>query len=103
MIPQSTPVADRSPPSQVGIAWTVLTTVLFVFPPETPVTPDNMNYCIAAFGVMLLIAGATWFADGRKHYTGPQIDVDGLLNGKVEGMEPVPTTKDAAPETVEKA
>lgn len=87
----------------VGIAWTILTTVLFVFPPETPVTPDNMNYCIAAFGVMLLIAGATWFADGRKHYTGPQIDVDGLLNGKVEGMEPVTTTKETAPENVEKA
>ncbi|CAJ2504659.1 Uu.00g120530.m01.CDS01 [Anthostomella pinea] len=68
----------------VGIAWAILTTVLFVFPPELPVTPDNMNYCIAAFGVILFIAGMTWIFDGRKHYTGPHVE---LLNGKVEGME----------------
>ena len=43
----------------VGIAWTILTTVLFVFPPETPVTSNNMNYAVAAFGVILLIAGGT--------------------------------------------
>ncbi|KAI0137522.1 amino acid permease [Xylariales sp. AK1849] len=72
----------------VGIAWTILTTVLFVFPPELPVDSQNMNYCIVAFGVILLIAGLTWIFDGRKHYVGPQLDVDGMLNGKVEGMEP---------------
>ncbi|KAK8039004.1 amino acid/polyamine transporter I [Apiospora rasikravindrae] len=86
----------------VGIAWAILTTVLFVFPPETPVTPDNMNYAIAAFGVMLLIAVTTWFVDGRKHYVGPQVDVDGLLNGKVEGMEPVRTHESYPDPTVEK-
>ncbi|KAK8094316.1 amino acid/polyamine transporter I [Apiospora hydei] len=86
----------------VGIAWAILTTVLFVFPPETPVTPDNMNYAIAAFGVMLLIAVTTWFVDGRKHYVGPQVDVDGLLNGKVEGMEPVQTRESYPDPTVEK-
>jgi len=73
----------------VGILWSVLTTVLFVFPPEIPVTANNMNYCIVAFGVMLLIAGGTWVFDGRKHYTGPQLDVQGLIDGRVEGMEPV--------------
>jgi hypothetical protein len=73
----------------VGIAWTVLTTVLFVFPPELPVTPDNMNYCIVAFGVILLIAGGTWVFDGRKNYKGPRIDVDGMLNGAVEGLSPL--------------
>ncbi|KHN94010.1 Amino acid/polyamine transporter I [Metarhizium album ARSEF 1941] len=73
----------------VGILWTALTTVLFVFPPAIPVTASNMNYCIVAFGVMLLIAGGTWVLDGRKHYRGPQLDVQGLIDGKaVEGMEP---------------
>lgn len=76
--------------------------MLFVFPPETPVTPDNMNYAVAAFGVMLLIAGTTWFADGRKHYVGPQVDAEGLLNGKVEGMEPVQTRESYPDPTVEK-
>ncbi|KAI0163117.1 GABA permease gaba [Pestalotiopsis sp. NC0098] len=73
----------------VGICWSLLTTVLFVFPPETPVDSENMNYCVAAFGVILVIAGSTWIFDGRKHYTGPVMDVQGMLNGKVEGMEPV--------------
>lgn len=82
----------------MGIAWTILTTVLFVFPPELPVTPDNMNYCIVAFGVILLIAGLTWIFDGRKHYRGPNVDVDALLHGKVEGLEPVITAQSALPE-----
>jgi choline transport protein len=47
-----------------------------------------MNYCIVAFGVILLIAGLTWIFDGRKHYTGPILDVEGLIQGKVEGMDP---------------
>jgi len=48
-----------------------------------------MNYCIVAFGVILLISGATWLIDGRKHYKGPTLDVDGMLHGKVEGMDPL--------------
>jgi hypothetical protein len=71
--------------SQVGIAWTLITTVLFVFPPELPVTGENMNYCVVAFGVMVLIAAFQWIFDGRKNYTGPQIDVDMLVPGPVEG------------------
>ncbi|GJN86623.1 hypothetical protein PLIIFM63780_010204 [Purpureocillium lilacinum] len=73
----------------VGILWTILTTVLFVFPPEIPVTPNNMNYCIVAFGVILLIAGLTWIFDGRKNYEGPKVDVQALMSGKVEAMDPV--------------
>lgn len=66
-----------------------MTTVLFVFPPEIPTTPSNMNYCVVAFGVMLLIAGGTWILDGRKHYTGPHLNIQDLIDGHVEGMEPV--------------
>lgn len=63
----------------VGIAWSILTTVLFVFPPELPVTPLNMNYCIGAFVVILIISGVTWVVEGRKNYHGPSM----------EGMEAV--------------
>ncbi|KPM44207.1 hypothetical protein AK830_g2371 [Neonectria ditissima] len=65
----------------VGIAWAILTTVLFVFPPELPVSSSSMNYCVAAFGVILLIAGSTWVFDGRKNYKGPRLevcDIDGV-------------------------
>lgn len=48
-----------------------------------------MNYCIVAFGVMLLIAGATWVFDGRKHYEGPHLDLQALMDGNLEAMEPV--------------
>ncbi|KAI0008356.1 amino acid/polyamine transporter I [Xylariaceae sp. FL0662B] len=71
----------------ITVAWSILMTVLFVFPPETPATSDNMNYCVVAFGVILLIAVTTWIFDGRKHYTGPHVDVEGLIQGNVKGME----------------
>ncbi|KAI1775926.1 amino acid transporter [Hypoxylon cercidicola] len=74
----------------VGIFWTILTTVLFVFPPELPVTSENMNYCIVAFGVILLIAVVTWIFDGRKNYTGPHVDVEGLEKGQIVGVEGIP-------------
>ncbi|KAJ3467546.1 hypothetical protein MRS44_005110 [Fusarium solani] len=45
-------------------------------PPELPVTPTNMNYCIAAFGIILLIAVVTWIVDGRKNYKGPLIEMN---------------------------
>jgi hypothetical protein len=35
---------------QTGLAFTLLTTVFFLFPPELPVTGSNMNYAIAVFG-----------------------------------------------------
>lgn len=48
-----------------------------------------MNYCIVAFGVMLLIAGGTWIVDGRKNYAGPYIEIEGLTNEQVAGLNPV--------------
>lgn len=59
-----------------GVAFTILTTVLFVFPPELPVTGNNMNYCIAAFAIVFIISLLTWIFDGRKNYRGPKIDID---------------------------
>ena len=58
----------------LGLAYIILTTVLFLFPPELPVTGSNMNYCIAAFGVVLIISVLQWIFDGRKNYTGPKVD-----------------------------
>lgn len=57
-----------------------------------------MNYCIVAFGVILLIAVVTWIFDGRKNYTGPHVDVEGL-EGKVEGVEAVLEPSDSSDKT----
>lgn len=59
---------------QIGIAYAILTTVLFVFPPELPVTGSNMNYCIVAFAIVIIISVIQWFIDGRKNFHGPYID-----------------------------
>ena len=60
----------------LGIAYVILTTVLFVFPPELPVSGSSMNYCIVAFGIVLIISMIQWFVDGRKNYTGPKVELD---------------------------
>ncbi|KAK5946143.1 hypothetical protein PMZ80_000283 [Knufia obscura] len=57
----------------IGLAYTVLTTVLFVFPPFLPVSGSSMNYCIVAFAVILLVSTVQWFADGRKNFEGPRV------------------------------
>ena len=64
----------------------MVTTVLFVFPPELPVTPSNMNYCVVVFGIILIISTVQWIVDGRKNYKGPRIDAAALQNGEVIGM-----------------
>lgn len=50
-----------------------------------------MNYCVVAFGVILLIAVVTWIFDGRKNYKGPHIDVEGLKKEEVEGVKAAST------------
>lgn len=71
---------------QVGVLYTILTTILFVFPPVLPVTGNNMNYCIVAFAIILVISLIQWFVDGRKNYTGPKLDMDAMMSGEVEGL-----------------
>lgn len=58
-----------------------MTTVLFVFPPATPVTGTSMNYAIVAFAIVLIVSAIQWVVDGRKNYRGPHVDIDGLAIG----------------------
>ncbi|GAA5848890.1 hypothetical protein JCM8547_006381 [Rhodosporidiobolus lusitaniae] len=62
----------------VALAFTALTTVFFVFPPELPVSGSSMNYAVAVFGIVMLLATGTWIFQGRKEFTGPR-DLGGLL------------------------
>ena len=45
-----------------------------------------MNYCVAAFGIILLISTIQWFVDGRKSYRGPQINMEAMRKGEAVGM-----------------
>ncbi|KAF2683583.1 amino acid permease [Lentithecium fluviatile CBS 122367] len=80
----------------LGIAYVLVTTVLFVFPPELPVTASNMNYCIVAFAIIIIISTIQWFVDGRKNFTGPRIDMEVLVavqTGSEQFREDEPDTK----------
>ncbi|KAK4701505.1 choline transport protein, partial [Phenoliferia sp. Uapishka_3] len=62
----------------VGLCFTALTTVFFLFPPELPVTGNNMNYAVVVFGIIALVATFTWIFQGKKHFQGPR-DLGALL------------------------
>ncbi|KAJ5204875.1 uncharacterized protein N7498_005754 [Penicillium cinerascens] len=57
------------------VAWALLTSVLFMWPTSSPVNPVNMNYCVAAFGVILVIAGSNWILTARKSYRPPALEL----------------------------
>jgi len=78
-----------------------LTTVLFVFPPVLPVTGNNMNYCIVAFAIVIIISISQWYVDGKKNYTGPKLDVDAMKNGEVVGLAPEPSNGDTVGDDLE--
>ena len=59
----------------IGLAYTIVTTVLFLFPPAIPVDGSSMNYCIVAFAIVIIISVIQWVFDGRKNYTGPRAEV----------------------------
>ena len=87
----------------IGVSYVIVTTVLFLFPPDLPVTGSNMStfsiiplsksspdnpqwlictdYCIVAFTIVLIISTVQWFVDGRKNFKGPRMDLDVLQRG----------------------
>ncbi|PCH02147.1 Amino acid/polyamine transporter I [Penicillium occitanis (nom. inval.)] len=73
----------------ISLIYIILTTVLFLFPPELPVTPESMNYCVVAFGIVLIISLFQWFIDGRKNFTGPRVSFDELSHGVTMGQAPL--------------
>lgn len=79
----------------IGLAFVVLTTVLFLFPPDLPVTGTNMNYTICAFAVVFIIAVIYWFTTAKKAYVGPTdmnlMDIhkgDGTGRVEMHGISP---------------
>ncbi|KAJ5110436.1 hypothetical protein N7532_000971 [Penicillium argentinense] len=52
----------------VSIVYCIITTIFFLFPGGPNPAPSDMNYAIAVFGVMLVIALAFWFIQGSRTY-----------------------------------
>jgi amino acid permease (GABA permease) len=57
-----------APIGWVAIIWVAFIVVLFMLPPAYPVTVNTFNYAPIAVGVVVLVAFASWFAGGRKHF-----------------------------------
>lgn len=55
------------------------------------ITDRFSDYCVAAFAIVFIISTITWFADGRKNYVGPRIEME-VLSGQVGGApeQPIP-------------
>jgi amino acid transporter len=52
----------------VSIIYCLITTIFFFFPGSPDPSPSDMNYAIAVFGIMIIIALFSWFVQGRKTY-----------------------------------
>lgn len=52
----------------ISLVYCVVTTVFFFFPPGPSPSAANMNWAIAVFGVMLVIALGFWMVQGRRTY-----------------------------------
>lgn len=84
------------PANVLGVVYVAVTTVLFVFPPELPVSGSSMNYCVVAFAVVLVISTVQWFIDGRKNYTGPVVEIDANVLVAAQTNEEVPPPDEMA-------
>ncbi|KAI2742485.1 hypothetical protein DTO013E5_3587 [Penicillium roqueforti] len=75
----------------ISLAYILLTTILFLFPPELPATGSNMNYCVAAFGIVFIISFIQWMVDGRKNFVGPRLEME-VFQGEVAAQpeQPIP-------------
>lgn len=52
----------------VSVIYCIITTIFFLFPEVPNPAPADMNWAIAVFGVMLVIAVGFWFLQGQRTY-----------------------------------
>ncbi|CAK4033118.1 Choline transport [Lecanosticta acicola] len=52
----------------INVFYCAVTAVFFFFPSSPDPLPSEMNYAIAVFGVMLVVAIGFWFTNGKRTY-----------------------------------
>lgn len=52
----------------VAAVYLTFASIFFFFPTALPVTGDNMNYAIVAFGIVTILGSVCWFGGGKKTY-----------------------------------
>ena len=63
------------PVTVVAIAYSVLGAFFSMWPAAVNPALETMNYCVLVFGGVLFFAALFWLAYGRKHYTGPILEI----------------------------
>lgn len=64
-----------APANYISVIYCSITTVFFFFPGSPDPSPADMNYAIAVFGVMLIVAVGFWFIKGKRTY----LQTDGAM------------------------
>ena len=59
----------------IALIWTSLIIVLFILPPEYPVTAINMNYASVGFGTVLIVSSLVYIFSARHWFKGPRTNV----------------------------
>jgi amino acid transporter len=55
----------------IGLGFVVGCTVLFILPPQLPVTRENMNYSFLVFSIIVGISTLAYHFEGKGVFTGP--------------------------------
>ncbi|KAF4970416.1 hypothetical protein FZEAL_10040 [Fusarium zealandicum] len=71
----------------VSIVYSIITTVFFFFPGTPSLAPADMNYAIAVFGVMLIIALGFWVVKGRKSFLQTEVLSDHVIYAQGGGEQ----------------
>ena len=61
----------------VAILYSVLVGFFTLWPPVSKPDAETMNYSVLVFGAALLFSMGFWVVYGRKHYTGPIMEIPG--------------------------
>ena len=81
----------------VAVVYCAVTTVFFLFPGSPNPSAADMNYAVAVFGVMLVIATVFWFVRGRADYLQTRGAAERVIYAQSEiGLQGSTSTSDPA-------
>lgn len=66
----------------ISVIYCCVTTVFFFFPGSPNPAPSDMNYAIAVFGVMMVVALGFWFIKGSKEYLLTESSAERLMEAQ---------------------
>jgi choline transport protein len=72
----------------ISVIYCCITTVFFFFPGEPNPPASDMNYAIAVFGVMLVVAVGFWFIQGRRTYLTTEDSAERMIYAQRLEVEP---------------